>query len=511
MNILVRGKYIITDPAIGQEGIKYNAAVYILNDKIQEVGDYNNLKKKYPNAVVKGNGKQLVMPGLINAHSHGAGLSPFQQGISYDYLENFLINKPSGTMLNPELNAKMCAIRHLRNGCTTLHHNQSGNDLEIDYVKRILDGYEKIGIRVAYSSGVRDANIFTYDDVEFYKSLPSDLQKIIKPIIFNDKGAFYRQYFDHFNDLYKNYNSEDRKIIFGPLWVQGCSDQFLKSIKNESDKLGKIPLHIHTLQTSIQKVFGEQKYGKSLLFHLNDLGLVDDNLVLGHAVFLTEEDIELLAEKNGSITHHASCNLAVRNGIAPVYFLHKAGVNVSLGIDDKGINDDEDPFMEMRLIYYLHRVVNYDLSSSRSLEAFDVLKMATVNAARVCNFNGKIGALKSGMKADLLLVNLDSISEDPWVNPCWSIVDLIIHRGKGTDVDTVIVNGRIIIENKIFCNFDLDSVYQEVRKKVKKGNTLEQIEFANNLQKLRPFCQAWYNKYFTSAGLYPFYKMNSKL
>ncbi len=509
MGYIIKGRYVISDPAIDANGVLTNTALYVSDDIIKDIGNYHVLKEKYPEAIVKGNDKQLVMPGLINAHSHGAGLSPFQQGVPYDYLENFLIDKPKGTMLDYELNAILCAIRHLRNGCTTLHHNQSGNEMDTNNVRKILNGYEKVGIRVAYSSGVRDLNMLTYDDEELYRSLPPNQKKYFKPFIFKNKELIHKQYFEHFHELFNLFNNENRKIIFGPLWVQGCTEKFLIKIKEESTKMGRIPIHIHTLQTLIQKNHGETKYGKSLLFHLKDLGLVDDLLVLGHAVFINAEDIELLADKNSSITHHASCNLAVRNGIAPVYFLQKAGVNVALGIDDKGINDDEDPFMEMRMIYYLHRVVGSDLTSSEPLSSYDVFKMATLNAARVCNFNGLIGSLKIGMKADILLLDLNRILEDPWVNPCWNIMDTIIHRAKGSDVHSVMVNGKFVVEDRKFCNIDIDSIYEEVKTQVKKGNSLNQIEYAEHLQQIKSYCQNLHNKYFT-GDLIPFYKMNSK-
>jgi len=509
MNFLVRGKYVITDPKMGKKSILYDSAAYIKENKIIEIDDYTLLKEKYPNAVIKGNGKQLLMPGLIDGHSHGAGLSPFQRGVHYDFLENFLMNSANGIVLKPQLKATMCAIRHLRNGCTTLHCIQGGNQLDAEYVEKIFQGYEKVGIRFAYSSGVRDLNSITYDDAAFYQTLPPELKQLVKPIIFNDKEAFIKAYFEHFEYLYNHYNSEDRKIIFGPLWVQGSADKFLQQIKTKADELGKISIHLHTLQTPIQKVFGLKKYGKSLLAHLDDLGLVDNNLVLGHAVFINQSDIDLLAAKHASNTHHASCNLVVRNGIAPVYFLHQAGVNVALGIDDKGINDDEDPFMEMRMIYYLHRIAGFDLTKTPPLSSFDILQMATINAARVCHFEGTIGALKPGMKADLLLVDLDRIMESPWVSPGINIADLLICRGKGTDVNTVMVNGNIILENHRFCHIDVDSIYEEVREQVKKGIDPKQKELAEIMQKLKPYSQSFYKRWPTPE-LVPFYKMNSR-
>jgi len=508
LSFLFRGKYVITDPNLAEKSILTDAAVYVVADRIVEIDTYQRLKNKYPDAVVKGNGEQLIMPGLIDAHCHGAGLSPFQRGVHYDFLENYLMDSPSGITLEPELNAIMCGIRHLRNGCTTLHC--IGNNMNLTYVSKLFQGFQKVGIRIAYSSGMNDLNRITYDDKALYDTLPLELQKKVKPIIFHDIETFREEYFEHFNNLYQQYNNENTKIIFGPLWAQGCSDEFLKRIKKESDKLGKIPLHIHTLQTPIQKAYGLKKYNKSLLAHLDDLKLVDENLVLGHAVFLNESDIELLAQKKGSVTHHASCNLVVRNGISPVYYFQRAGINIALGMDDKSINDDDDPFMEMRMIFYLHRVAGFDLENTPSLNSVDVLRMATVNAARVCNFKDSIGALKSGMKADLILVDLKRIMEDPWVSPEINLFDLIICRTKGTDIDTVMVNGEIIIENHQFYQIDLDSIYNEVREQIKRGIDPKQKEYADILQQLKPYVLSFYKKW-QVPKLIPFYKMNSCL
>lgn len=508
MNYLLRGKYVLTDSGLGAKGLLADAAVYVVEDKIEEVDDFQKLKNKYPEAKIKGNGKQLLMPGLIDSHSHGAGLTPFQRGVTYDYLENYLMDSPSGITLEPELNGIMCGIRHLRNGCTTLHC--INNHMNLPSAKKLIQGFEKVGIRFAYSTGVNDLNRITYDDKFFYEILPVNLREKVQPIIFDNKEEFREEYFQHFDDLYHQYNNANSKIIFGPLWAQGCSDEFLKKIKEKADKLGKIPVHVHTLQTPIQKAYGLNKYNKSLLAHLDDLELVDDNLVLGHAVYLNESDIELLANKNGSVTHHASCNLVVRNGISPVYYFQKAGINIALGIDDKSINDDEDPFMEMRMIYHLHRVPGFDLENMPSLSSAEVLKMATQNGARVCNFKNSVGALKPGMKADLILVDLERIMENPWVSPKIDIYDLLICRAKGTDVNTVMVNGNIVVEDHQFCNIDLESIYNEVREQVKRGLDPKQKEYADLLQELKQYVQSFYGGW-KIPGLIPFYKMNSCL
>jgi len=510
MSILVRGKWVITDAGDGEKGIIEDGAVYFSEGKVADSGEFRSLKQKYPEATVKGNGKQLLMPGFVDGHSHGWGLSAIQRGTTYDFLENALIDWAKMLDIDPELNAMMSAVRHLRSGCTTMHHNNWGEAPNLgEIAKKAIEGYKNVGIRFAYSPGMRNENTLAYDDEKFFETLPEDLKEFCRPMVYYDKEAVVEEYFSIFEELYSTYNDENNRIIFGPSWAQGSTEDFFKRVKRRADELGKIPIHIHTLQTPHQKAYGLRKYGKSLLFRLNDLGLVDENLVLGHAVYLDEADIELLAAHHASTTHHPSCNFAVRNGISPVYFLHKAGVNVALGIDDKGINDDEDAIMELRMIYYLHRVSGFDLAHTPPLDAFDVLQMGTTNAARVCGFDGEVGALKNGMKADAILVDLEEIMEDPWMSPDLNIAEIFIHRAKGMHVNTVFVGGETVVENRKFLTIDVDDLYKRVKKQAEKGISAEQRNFAENLQKIKPYYHDYY-KDWPKLDFNPFYVMNSR-
>jgi cytosine/adenosine deaminase-related metal-dependent hydrolase len=510
MDILARGKWVITDARDGEDGILNDGAAYFSNGVVVETGDFETLRKKYPEATVKGNGKQLLMPGFVDGHSHGWGLSAIQRGLRYDFLENVLIDWAKMLNIDPETNAMMSAIRHLRSGCTTMHHNNWGEAPNLgEIAKKALQGYMNVGIRFAYSPGMRNENTLAYGDEDFFTTLPPDLQDFCRPMVYYDKEAVIEEFFSIFEDLYSRYNNDHNRIIFGPSWAQGATEEFLQRVKSRADELGKIPIHIHTLQSPHQKAYGLKKYGKSLVFRLHDLGIVDENLTLGHAVYLDEDDIALLAEKGASTTHHPSCNFAVRNGISPVYFLHNAGVNVALGIDDKGINDDEDAIMELRLIYYLHRVSGFDLADTPPLTAFDVLKMGTRNAAKVCGFDGEVGALKPGMKADAILVDLTEIMDDPWMSPELNIADIFIHRAKGVHVNTVMVGGEVIMEERKFLTVDLDSLYKEVRQQAEKGISAEQKAFAENLAKIKPYYHAYYRDW-PQLDFDPYYIMNSR-
>jgi len=511
MSLLVRGKYVITSAVDGEGGILENGAVYVENSKITEVGGYESLKRKYSDAEVKGNGKQLLMPGLIDGHSHGGGLTFLQGGMLFDYLENALIDWAYMVGIDPALNASLSAVRHLRNGCTTMHHNYWGEEPNLlENAEKCIRAYQEAGIRLAYSPGGRNKNRLALDEEEFIKTLPSDLRKFAHALVSYDKEEIIERYIELFDELHNRYNGENTRIIFGPSWVQGCTDDFLLRVKERADELGKVQIHIHTLQTPVQKAYGIKKYGKSLLFHLDDLGIVDQNLTLGHAVFLTDEDIDLLASKNASTTHHPSCNLAVRNGISPVYYLCRAGVNVALGIDDKGINDDEDAIMELRLIHRLHRVPGFSLTEMPAFNAFDVLKIGTVNSARVCGYGGEVGELKSGMKADLILVDLEEVCEDPWISSDLSIAEAFIHRAKGSHVNTVLVGGNVVMEDKTIVTIDVESLYKEVRKSASKGIDRKTREFADTLQKIKPYYQKWYNGW-EDTEYRPYYIMNSRV
>jgi 5-methylthioadenosine/S-adenosylhomocysteine deaminase len=402
-------------------------------------------------------------------------------------------------------------LRHLRNGCTTLHHNNFGESTNLkETAEKALSGYRQVGVRVAYSPGVRNENILALDDTAFLETLPPDLQEVFRPGVEVDKSAVAVEFLELFDDLYSLHNDSDTRIIFGPTWAQGSTDELLLRVKERADRRGKLPIHIHTLQTPIQKAYGLRRYGKSLLGHLDDLGLVDDNLVLGHAVFVNEEDIQLLAAKQASVTHHPSCNLAVRNGIAPVYNMVKAGVNVALGIDDKGINDDEDPVMELRMIHRLHRVADFDLAGTPALDAFDVLRMGTVNAARVCGFAGELGALMPGMKADMVLFDLEEMMCDPWISPDLNIAEIFIHRGRGSHAHTVIVGGRVVVEDHKILTVNVDEIYDEVRRQANKGISAQQRQFAETLQKIKPYYHAWYRSW-GETDLQPFYRLNSRI
>ena len=495
MDAIIRGKYLITDPELEERSIINEGAVYISGNTIVDVGKYNDIINKWPNKKIIGDGKQLLMPGIIDSHSHGRGLTPIQKGVPYDFLENNLLDWAYMKNFSPEITSTLCALRHIRSGSTTIHNNgfgliagKEGYDIES------IEAYLKTGIRLAYSLAVRNRDRFILDSANFAKTLPEELLNAFKKELFLDEKKIQEDYFVYFNKMYSQFNGDDTKILLSPGWAQGCSEELLLQAKEVSDDSNGIPVHMHCLQTPIQKEFSLRKYGKTAIKYLEDLGVLNSNVVLGHAIWVTEEDINILAEHGVSITTHPTCNLAMRNALAPVYKMNKKGITVAMGMDDKTLNDDEDALLELRVIYKLHRIDSFDLES-KALDCYDVLKMGTTNGAKVLNFTNQIGAIKTGMKADMILIDLDKITEDPMISSKLNIIEILINRGLGRDVNTVIINGEIVMKDREVLTIDIEKLYYDIRVAAAEGIPLEQERYADKLQEIKPYFQKWYNSW----------------
>ncbi len=511
MDLIVKGRYLIADPRRGPATIQEDAAIAIKSGLVAEVGPAADVIGRHPGVRVLGNGRQLLMPGLIDAHSHGRGLSPIQKGVRYDFLENNLLDWAHMVVLPPELCAAVCAVKHLRAGATTIHHygfNDEG-PMAVANAEAGIKAYLGTGIRLAYSPGVRNINRITLDDAAFVRTLPENLRSRVAPLADYDPDAIEDAYFALFDHLHARFNSTDTKIILGPSWAHGSTARFLRNCKARADALGKIPVHVHTLQTPHQRAYGEWKYGKSLVAMLDDVGLVDSNLVLGHAIYSTQADIERLGAARATVTHHPSCNFNMRNGIAPVPHMMAAGVTIALGLDDKGINDDEDAIMELRMVHKMHRLAGYDLANTPAMDAFDVLRIGTVNGARATGFGDTLGALAPGMKADAILVDLDEILEDPWWSGDLDIAEMFVHRAKGHHVASVVVGGTIVIEDRAFKTVDVEALWREVRAVCKRGLPPAQKEFAGLMDAIKPYAQAWYARWHKPFGE-PYYRVNAR-
>jgi len=508
--LIMRGKHVLTDPRKKEKGVLRDGAIAIEDGRITAVDLFDNLKNSKPGAKILGNGKQLLMPGLVDAHSHGRGMSPIQKGVKNDFLENALFDWAYMHMLPPELCAGMTAYHHIRTGSTLLHHNGFDDDGAVGRSRAhaAIKVYLDSGIRLAFSPGVRDESKLALDEFAFFETLPVELKDWAKPRVHYDKRQLEEDYFALFAELHSRYNDAKTRILLSPSWAHGLTERFARRVVEVS--AGKTQIHMHTLQSPVQKAYGLRRHGKPTMQWLDEVGLVARNVTYGHAIHVTQDDIDLMGRRGASVTNHPSCNFIMRNGITPVMPMRKAGINVAMGMDDKTINDDEDAVMEMRMMHKVHRLGTYDLAEP-PLDAYEAFEIATLNGARVCGFEGDTGALVPGMKADAVLVDLERVENQPWLDPRSDIVEAFVQRAIGSDVDTVVVGGRVVMQERELKLLDVKALFTEVREFCARGLGEEHRKRADMLSRIKPYAQKWYSGWHDDMVREPFYRVNSRI
>jgi cytosine/adenosine deaminase-related metal-dependent hydrolase len=298
------------------------------------------------------------------------------------------------------------------------------------------------------------------------------------------------------------------RIAFSPMSPQWCTKELLVAVAKEADRLG-LMIHTHALQTLYQKIFFLKDFDQTLIEYLDELGLLGTNLVIGHCVYPTEADIERLAKNGTGITHHPSCNLRVRNGISPVYHMIKAGVRVGIGIDSKGINDDEDFIQEMKVCYLLQRIASLELDSPY-LSARQVLKMGTETNAGLIGYGSELGRLEAGRGADLVLLDFQEMCR-PFVSPAHDPVDTLLYRGKGSHVHTVMVNGQIVVEAGRVLLVNEEDIGARLAEAASRPRTATEKDKLQAMDELKQEVVRYYQNWDQELKADPFFIVNSKI
>ena len=283
------------------------------------------------------------------------------------------------------------------------------------------------------------------------------------------------------------------KILYGPINSVWTTPDILEAV-GEQVKKGR-GLHIHVVETPYQAHYFFKNYGKSNVAWMNELHLLSPRTSFAHAVWTTQADFELMANTAITVCHNASSNLRLRNGIAPVAFMKEKGVNVGIGTDGDGINDDDDMIQEMRLVSKLHRLPR---PTSPWVNSHDIIRMATIDGARAVLREEYIGKLEPGRAADIVLVNLRTMTY-PYLSPEIHMADAFVYRAKGTDVDTVVIDGEVVMEDRQHLRFNKDEVLDQLREAALQPPTAQDRQRAEMYGQCRPVCVEFLNQYLDQA------------
>ena len=371
--------------------------------------------------------ENIVMPGLVNTHTHLA-MSIFRgykdDKKLMDWLENAIF--PVEDKLKPEdiyWNSYLSCIELIKSGTTTF------NDMYFRMDKTI-EAAEESGLRAVIAWCITDTSI-------------------------KDKITRTREFHEKYN-----YPDSKIKVYVSAHAPYSCSPDTIQLCVDLAKEL-ETGFHIHLSETLDEDKIIRERYGKTGTEYLNDLQAFDVPVVLAHGIYISDSDIEILKNIKGGISHNPISNCKLSSGICNVTKLRKNGISVGLGTDGIGSTTTLDMFEEMKTAAYLQKINTMDPTS---IKAYDILKMATIEGAKVLRLEDEIGTVEVGKKADLIIINKDKTHLYPENDLCTNLV----YSANGADVDTVIVDGKILMQNRKLVSINEKLVRKNVAKVVKR-------------------------------------------
>ncbi|MEA5464447.1 amidohydrolase family protein [Leptothoe sp. PORK10 BA2] len=500
---LIRGRWIFTGETTLDQG-----AIAIQNDTILEVDTWDVIQANYPQAEVLGSDSFAVMPGLINAHHHSNGVPNSLQGIDDDFLELWLFANLGLRAQDPHLKTLLSIAQLLQSGVTSVVDVASMAGSARDCLENLhgrLQAYEQSGMRVALTPGISYESVLVHgEDGAFLASLPGDLRQRLQTLLPSHQPLTPTDHVDLIGALVKEYQTHPHiEVWFGPPGPQWVGDELLVQMADAAERLDT-HIQTHALESFYEKLMGPRLYGKSVIAHLQDLGVLSPRFSIAHGVWLTEADIEILAATGAAVSHNPSSNLRLRAGMAPLTAMISGGATVGLGMDGTAIGDDDDMFAEMRLATRLQRSPQLGHAAP---SYGDIFRVATAGSAKLMGKAQQLGKLAPGYRADVVLVNCDRITW-PWVSPEANPLHVLLMRARAGDVDTVLVNGKVVLQAGMPTGFDLKAVGQALA---------EQLAAAPNRDQYRalaadviPHLSRWYAQW-DVPPLSPYAAFNSRV
>jgi 5-methylthioadenosine/S-adenosylhomocysteine deaminase len=369
--------------------------------------------------------ENLVMPGLINAHTH----------IPMSLLRNYADDLPFWPWLTEKIwpaeanltgrsvywGSMLSIAEMIASGTTTF------NDMYF-FTEETIKAVEETGIRALLCRGL--------------VSGPHEDEKL-------ENGIFLF-------DTYHGALNGRIHVTLGPHAPYTCKSDYLEKIS----KIGvekSAAIHIH-LSESVKEVDDSvNEHGKTPIEHVMSLGFENNHVIAAHCVQITDEEIERVKGCDFHVVNNPSSNLKLANGFAPLHKIKQAGINIALGTDGPSSNNKQDMFEEMHLAGILNKSVAGDTTF---LPAFEVLEMATINGAKALGIDHLVGTLEVGKKADLIIINLDS----PNMRPRHNIMSSLVYSANSADVMTVMIDGRVVYKDGQFLTLNLRKIMDNAEK-----------------------------------------------
>ncbi len=403
------------------------SAVAINDSNIIAIGRTEELVQKYKAKKTIKAEDSLVMPGFVNCHTHAA-MTCFR-GIAddlelMDWLNNYIFPAEAKNV-NKELaywGSLLACAEMIKSGTTAFC------DMYI---------FEDETARAAKQAGMRcllGEVLFDFPSPNFKSP---------------EEGLDYTRML-----IEKWQNDPLVNIIVEPHALYTCSPDLLIKAKKLADEF-QVPLGIHLLENNYEKEQLQEKFGKGAVPFLKEINILDERLIAFHCVCFSEEDMQLFADNGCKVSHNPASNMKLTSGIAPIPDMLKAGVTVGLGTDGCASNNTLDIIKEMSTAAKLHKVARLDPTV---MDAKTVVRMATIEGAKALGMGKITGSLEVGKKADIIIIGLNK----PHLTPLYNEYSHLVYAAGGADVDTVIINGKIVMEERRLLTLDEAGIMRKV-------------------------------------------------
>ena len=486
MKTLIKNARVLT---MDDQFSEYERAdILIHGSKIEAVGPDLQINDDIEGLRVIDAENKLAMPGLINGHVHSPG--NFMKGALDNLpLEIFMLyevpplnDQPPDPRLN-YIRTMLGNIEMLKLGITGVHDDAYYVPVPTkESIDGLMHSYADSGIRAVAT--LDQPNVIEYDKFPFlYDILPEDIRREMEnaPIMSSEELLDIYQYFiDTWHD------TSDGRVRVGV--SVSCPQRVTVDYFTALSKISKsydIPFNIHILETKEQRVLGEVKYGKSLVQYVHDLGLLDERMMVIHAIWVDDHDVKLIADAGCTVAHNPISNLRLGSGVMTFRRLRDYGIPICLGTDEANVDDTANVWGVGKIAGLIHSITEPDYNNWP--KAKEIVWAMTRGGARAMRLEGKTGVLAAGYEADLILLDLNTLA----FTPLNDIYRHLVYCENGSSVVLTMVAGKVVVENGRVLTVDEEAIKAEAREFMKTyGKDIENT--ASEAARLEPYYREMY-------------------
>jgi 5-methylthioadenosine/S-adenosylhomocysteine deaminase len=429
-------------------------------------------------AAVVDAGGRLLMPGLVNAHTHGHG--NLAKGVGDVWTLELLLN--AGPYLaghrsleDKYLSGLLGGLDMIRSGTTACYDLMHEFPLPTaEGLAAVARGYNEAGLRVVLAPMVADHSFF-----EAIPGLVDALPPALARAVERFRQAPAETTLAALRAIVTGWAGDNLRapLALAPTIPLHCSDAFITGCRDLAREFG-MGLQMHLAESRVQAVSGMRRYGKTLTAHLDALGFLGPDFTGAHGVWLDGDDITRLADRGCAVAHNPGSNMRLGSGIAPARQMKARGVALGIGTDGASCSDNQNMFEAMRLASFASRLLGTDYRGWLRTE--EVLAMATEGSARALGLGDAIGRLAAGYQADIVFLDLDHPNLIPLNDP----VNQLVHSENGGAVDSVMIGGRMVLEHGRFPGIDVAALRARIADRVAelRDKTGELKALAGNLE-----------------------------